>query len=395
MGALSGIKVLDLSIIVQGPQAAAMLADLGAEVIKVELPGAGDLARWITISPDDQRSAYFYALNRGKRSVTLDLRTPGGKRAVLRLAETADVVVSNFSPGTLERWGLGYEELSAVNPRIVFATGSAFGPVGPDAEREGADLVGQAVGGIISTTGVDGGDPTPIAAVIADHCGSQNMVIGILAALLHREQTGRGQRVDVSLLGGQIWAQASEITHYLLSGQLPGRANRGNPMVRALYGIFRTADGWLALVGVPNHLWTDFCRAIEREDLVDDARFNTLFQRPEDLAVRWGICDEVFPHRTTDDWCARLKAHGQRYAPVNDYIRVVDDPQPWANGYLVRVEHPEWGEIPAIGCPILFSETPAVPGAVAPELGAHTEEILLAAGFGWDELEQLRAEGAW
>ncbi|MEA3216457.1 MAG: hypothetical protein QOJ19_2613 [Acidimicrobiia bacterium] len=395
MGPLHGIRVLDASIVVQGPQAGAMLHDLGADVVKIEQPGVGDLIRWITISQDDNRSAYFQALNRGKRSVTLDLRTAGGRRALERLVETADVLLTNFCPGTMESWGLSYEHLSAINPRLVYAAASAFGTRGPEAMREGADLSGQAYGGLISATGVDGGDPTPVAAVVADHCGSQNLVVGVLAALLHRASSGRGQRVDVSLLGGQIWAQASEITHYLLSGQLPGRPNRGHPLLRALYGIFPTLDGWIAIVGVPSELWKGFCQSIEREDLFDDPRFNTLFQTPEALAELRALCNEIFPTRTTEEWCARLRATRQRFAPVNDYAQLVADPQPWENGYLVQAEHPELGSIPVIGSPIHFSETPAEPGAAAPDLGRHTEEVLLEVGFSWEELDQLRAEGAW
>lgn len=218
MGALDGITVLDLSTLIQGPQAAAMLHDLGARVTKIELPGVGDLARWISISDDDSRAPVFEANNRGKSSVTLDLRQPGGKRALEKLIETTDVLIHNFVPGTMELWGLSYDELSAINPRLVYASGSSYGPLGELAEREGADTIGQAWGGLISTTGMVGGDPTPIGALIADHSGSQNMVTGILASLFHREKSGEGQRVDVSLLGGMVWAQASELTHTMLSG---------------------------------------------------------------------------------------------------------------------------------------------------------------------------------
>ena len=187
-GALEGIRVLDLGLLVQAPQAGQLLGDLGADVIKVELPGLGDQARWIPASMEDLRPAYFIGCNRGKRSLTLDLRTEAGRDVFLRLAETADVIVSNFLPGTLERWGLSYEEVSARNPRIVYACGSSFGPVGPDADRKGADLAGQAAGGLIRRTGP--GNPTPVGVTIADHIGSQNMCNGVLAALFARERTG-------------------------------------------------------------------------------------------------------------------------------------------------------------------------------------------------------------
>ena len=175
-GALHGLRVVEAGLLVQGPQAAATLSDWGAEVVKVELPGFGDQSRWLLLAPDDPRSAYFIACNRGKRSVTIDLRNSSGREVFLRLVETADVVITNFKPGTMEAWGLGYEEVAARNPRVVYAAGSTFGEIGPDAQREGADLSGQAAGGLISTTGMDGGDPTPIGVTIADHIAAQNLV---------------------------------------------------------------------------------------------------------------------------------------------------------------------------------------------------------------------------
>lgn len=393
-GALAGIRVLDCSVIVQGPQAAAMMADLGADVVKIELPGVGDIGRRALV-PGSEASGFFHACNRGKRSAELDLRTPAGRRAFLRLAEGADVVISNFTPGTMERWGLGYEDVAAVNPGIVYGTASAFGPVGPDAEREGADLAGQSAGGLVSTTGVDGTDPTPAAAVVADHSGSQNLVTGVLAALLERHRTGLGQRVDVSLLGAMVWAQASELTHLLLHGQPAGRANRGHPMIRGVYRMFRTADGYLSMVGVPTTSFPAFCRAIERPDLAADPRYQEVRIAPGPLAELLDELDRVFPTRTTAEWEARLRAEHQRFAVVRDHAQVVADPQVWANGYLVEVEHPEHGTVRAVGNPIRFSRTPAVVSAVLPELGQHTEEVLLEAGFSWDDIEELRRGGAF
>ncbi|MGD9705243.1 MAG: CaiB/BaiF CoA transferase family protein, partial [Acidimicrobiia bacterium] len=336
MGALDAIRVLDLGLLVQGPQAAAMLGDLGADVIKVELPLIGDQARWIGASPpDDTRAPYFLANNRGKRSITLDLRTAGGVEAFKRLAATADVMISNFKPGTLEDWGLGYEALAETNPGLVYATGSAFGPAGPDAEREGADLAGQAASGLIATTGTDDGEPTPIGVTIADHIASQNMVAGVLAALLARGRTGRGQRVDVSLVGGLIYAQAAEYTAYFLSGRQPGRSNHGHPLIPAVYGIFPTADGWLAVIGVPPHLKAAFYAAIDRPDLAEDPRFSGLFLMPDDKRALFAILDGVFRTATTEDWLTRLRAAGQRVAPVRDYAAVAVDPQVLENGYIV------------------------------------------------------------
>src|SRR3954453_7851194 len=250
MGALDGIKVIEAGLLVQGPQAAATLAEWGADVVKVELPGFGDQSRWLPVQPGDARSAYFIGCNRGKRSVTADLRTPGGREGFLRLGGGGDVVITNFAPGTMEGWGLGYDDVAARNPRIVYAAGSTYGTKGTDATREGADLSAQAAGGLVSTTGRDGQELTPVGATIADHIAAQNLVGGIVAALYAREKTGRGQSVTTSLVGGQIWAQASEYTGCLLRGRPAGRSNRGHPLIPGLYGIFRTEDGWIAVVGI-------------------------------------------------------------------------------------------------------------------------------------------------
>jgi crotonobetainyl-CoA:carnitine CoA-transferase CaiB-like acyl-CoA transferase len=393
-GALEGVRVLDLSTLVQGPQAGALLHDLGAEVIKVELPEVGDVGRHVKVIPEIGHSAVFVACNRGKRSITIDLRTPEGKATLERLVAQSDVLLSNFKPGTLDEWGLSYEHLSTVNPRLIWAAGSYLGPVGPDAQREGADMVGQASGGIIATTGDDGGPMTPVGALIADHCGSQNLSNGILAALYARERTGRGQRVDVSLVGGQIWAQASEYTHYLLSGDEAGRSNGGHPLVDALYGIFPTADGYIAIAGCPEPLWPGMLRAVERPDLADNPRFGTYFSTPEIRAELREVFNEIFATRTTDEWVPRLAAEEQRFAPVRSQGEVAADPQIAANNYIVEVDHPEWGKKQMIGCPITMSDTPTRWGTEVAELGQHTEEVLLEFDFSWEEISALREAGA-
>ncbi len=393
-GALDGIRVLDLSTLVQGPQAAALLHDLGAEVIKIELPEVGDVGRHVAVIPEIGHSAVFVACNRGKRSITVDLRTSDGKRVLERLVEQSDVLLSNFKPGTLDEWGLGYEHLSSINPRLIWAAGSFLGPVGPDATAEGADMVGQASGGIISTTGDDGGPMTPVGALIADHCGSQNLSNGILAALFARERTGRGQRVDVSLVGGQIWAQASEYTHYMLSGEQAGRSNGGHPLVNALYGIFATSDGYLAIAGCPEHLWPGMVRAVERPDLHDNPRFGAYFTTEEIRAELREVFTEIFATRTTAEWAERLSAEEQRFAPVRSHAEVVADPQMAANNYIVEVDHPEWGSKKLPGCPITMSGTPTRWGTEVAELGQHTEEVLVEFGFSWDEIGALRDAGA-
>ncbi len=388
---LEGIRVLEAGLLIQGPQAAALLADMGAEVIKIELPGMGDQGRYIQLTPGDPRSAVHIACNRGKRSVCLDLRHRRGAEIFKRLAADADVAISNFRPGTMEDWGIGHDDLAAVNPRIICAQGSTFGPLGADARREGADLSGQSAGGLISTTGQDAGPPTPMGVFIADHVGSLNMVAGILAALHARAATGRGQRVEVSLLGGQIWAQATEYTHYLLTGELPGRANFGHPLIKALYGIFETADGWLAIIGVPATARDAFFAAVDKPELALDERLQAVFLAPEDLAWLKAQLASAFKTRPTAHWCQAMVEAGVRYAPVRDYRQVVDDPGPWENGYFTELTDPSGAVHRVVGTPIRMSETPLQPAAVAPELGAHTEEVLREAGLDDAELADLRA----
>jgi crotonobetainyl-CoA:carnitine CoA-transferase CaiB-like acyl-CoA transferase len=393
MGPLDGVRVLDLGLLVQAPQAGALFSDMGADVIKVELPMMGDQARWIPLSTEDPRAPYWIGVNRGKRSVTIDLRKPAGVEVFLKLADTADVVISNFKPGTLDGWGLGYEVLRARNPRIIYATGSAFGPDGAEAEREGADMAGQAMGGLISTTGRDGGDPTPVGVTIADHIASQNMASGVLAALFARERTGKGQRIDVSLLGGQVWAQASEMSAFLFGG-FKGRANRGHPLLHAVYGILPTADGHIAMVGIPPALRPAFYEAIGRQDLYEIPRFSAMFMNAADKQDLFDELEVTFRTKTTAEWCTILKAAGQRFAPVNNYEQVSNDPQVLANGYIIEIDHPQWGRVKSIGTPIRMSDTPLVPGEVAPELGQDTEMLLLELGYTWEDIDSFRQSGS-
>src|SRR4051812_10571806 len=336
MGALDGIRVVEAGLLVQGPQCAEMLGDWGADVVKVELPNFGDQSRWLPIKPGDVRSAYFTACNRGKRSITVDLRVPDGRELFLKLAEWADVVITNFKPGTMEDWGLGYDEVAARNPRVVYAAGSTFGTEGPDATREGADLSAQAAAGLISSTGRPGGEPSPVGATIADHIASLNLASGVLAALLARERTGRGQKIETSLVGGQLWAQASEYTAYLLSGEQHGPANRGNPLIPGLYGIFPTSDGWIAVVGVVGPARSKFFEVIGRPELIDE--FPQLFYWNEEKAQLFPKLDETFSTQTTAEWSKVLTEAGLRNAPVRNYAEVVDDPAIWANGYLAKLD---------------------------------------------------------
>ena len=390
MGALEGIRVVDVGLLVQGPQAGQTLRDLGAEVIKVELPGLGDMARWTPISMEDLRTPYFEACNRGKKSITIDLRVTEGANIFRKLVDTADVLVANFKPGTLEAWGLSYEELSKTNPGLIYAMGSTFGPEGKGADREGADLAGQAAGGLISTTGSDGEPPTPVGATIADHIGSMNMTVGILAALFSRNVTGKGQRVDVSLLGGQIYAQASEYTAYLMTEKVPGRSNGGHPLLPMAYGILETADGHIALVGVLPDKRQALYEAAGVPELIEDERFAPIIYTTEIRQELFRLLADGFKAKTTDEWAAILDRIEVRYAPVNDYAQAASDPLVTTNNYIVELEDVNGETRRVVGSPIKMSDTPTSPSASAPELGQHTEEVLLGLGYTWEQIGELR-----
>jgi len=392
MGNLDGIRVLEAGLLVQGPQASLTMLEWGADVVKIELPGFGDQSRWLPLSRSDRRSAWFAAYNRGKRSMTIDLRVPKGRDVFLRLVEDADVVITNFKPGTMDAWGLGYADAAGRNPRIIYAMGSSFGPEGPDAAREGADLSAQASGGLISTTGGGGSDPSPLAATIADHIAGQNLVAGVLAALYARERTGRGQLVETSLLGGQVWAQAGEFTKYLMTGEISGPANRGHPMIPGIYGMFATSDGWIAIVGVAGAARDLFYETLGRPDLIE--RFNRLLYFEEDKAELWPILDEVFATKSTAEWSSLLGAAGLRFAPVRNHAEVAEDAGVSANGYIAHAGQDASGErARVVRTPVRFSETMPPTNADVPELGQHTEEVLLEAGYSWDEIGALGEEG--
>jgi crotonobetainyl-CoA:carnitine CoA-transferase CaiB-like acyl-CoA transferase len=291
----------------------------------------------------------------------------------------------------MEKLGLGYEALKAVNPRVIYAAASAFGTKGPLGRKPGNDILAQAMSGLMSVTG-EGESPTPAGVAIADHIGAVTLALGIVSALFARERTGVGQQVEVSLLGSLIAAQSWELTHYLVSRELPAKAGRGHSHLPFLWYTYRTADGYLALGGVDPMRWPRFCAAIGRPELENDERFDSHGNRIRARDELNRLLEEHFSTRPTREWLPPLEEADIFCAPVYNYEQLVDDPQVQANGYLTTMHHPRVGEIQVVASPIRFSETPAAIRGPEPQLGEHTEELLRGIGYTAAEVEELRGE---
>lgn len=388
-GPLDGVKVIEFGQEIQGPFAGLLLSYLGAQIYKIERREGGDLsrraaARWVDklkgVSP------YFLSFNRGKRSITLDLKTQEGREVVYRLAERCDVVVSNWREGVLDRLHLGYDDLKVRNPRIVFAQGSGFGPQGPLARRPARDVLAQAYSGLMSMTGRADDLPLGAGAAIADQSGGLHLVTAVLGALYYRERTGHGQRVSTSIYGSLIGLQTWELTQYSLTKQAV-KAGRHHVFVRGAWGAFKTADGYLCLAGVGEDRWERFCRIVP--GLAGDPRFATMEARTKNAEAFVAALDEVFPRRATREWLDDLQKADILCAPVQTYDDVLNDEQARANGYIQTMNNRVLGEITVAGPPFTMSETPLGIQGDPPELGEHTEEILLELGYTWADIERL------
>ena len=393
MGPLEGVRVLEFTVFQQGPQASLVFADMGAQVIKVEPPQFGDLGRVIGSVGEERFSPYFLAHNRGKRSMSLNLKNKEAVSICLDLAAKTDVAIHNFRPGVMERLGLGYDEIRARNEQIIYGHASGWGPEGPRAKHPAFDLAAQAQGGIVGVTGEAGGYPLPAGAAIADYVGALNLATAVISALYARERTGKGQRIDTSLLGGQIAMQAWEIQHYITHREL-GRAGRGHHYLPTIWRVFKTADSYVVVGGLPENRWPKFCEALELPEVEHDERFAGFRERLANMAELYEILDEAFLNKTSDEWMELLKEADCICAPVATYEDLIDDPQVRANDYIVEVDHPTQGRLPVVGAPWRFSETPTKIAPAAPELGEHTEEVLQELGYSWERIEELRSQGA-
>ena len=391
-GPLKGVKVLDLTQIMAGPMCTLLLADMGADVIKVERPGSGDDTRRMGSRVGGGFAAGFLALNRNKRSIALDLRAAAGKAVFRRLGETADIVVENFRPGVMERLGLGYAALAEINPRLIYASISGFGGTGPYRSRGGFDLVAQGMSGLMSVTGFPGGPPAKVGVPITDIGAGSFAAFGILAAYIHAQRTGQGQQVDASLLEAGIAYTVWESSEYFASGEVPGPLGSAH-RVNAPYQALRTRDGYINIGAASQPTWEQFCRAIGQEQLIEDARYrepNDRKARETELAA---LLESILTQRTTAYWLERLEAAGVVAGPIYDMAQVYADEQTLAREMLVTLEDPELGTLRNIGTPVKLSATPGSIRRRGPALGEHTRDILLEHGYTDAEVDELVAAG--
>ena len=393
-GALEGIQVVELAHIMAGPVCGLMLADMGADVVKVErLPG-GDGTRGFVPPDIAGESAAFMMLNRGKRGLALDLRSPAGLDVVRRLIGSADVLIENFRVGTMERMGLGWEELQAFNPRLVYCQITGFGRTGPLAERGGFDLIAQGYSGLMSVTGEGPGRaPVKVGAPVTDVTAGILAAFGVAAALLERERTGRGQRVDTSLLEAGIMQTFWQSAIALASGESPGALGTAHPLT-APYQSFRTADGWINVGASNEGTWLRLTRALSAQELASDRRFETNAARMLHLAELVELLTPYFSTRTSDEWIEILEKAGVPAGPVASVGEMLAHPQTLAREMVIEAEHTKLGSQRSLGFAVKMSGSARVSRqAGAPLLGEHTREVLQGAGYDADEIDALLKNG--
>lgn len=391
-GALSGLRVLDLTRILSGPFASMTLADLGADVVKVEDPARGDDTRQWGPPFQGDEAAYFLSVNRNKRSIALDLKAPDGRRVAERLAASADVLVENFRPGTAARLGLGYPQLSAINPRLVYASISGYGQTGPYAGEPGYDAIAQALSGIMSVTGEADGPPVRVGVSTADLGAGMWALVGILAALHARHRTGRGQWVDVSLLDGQVaWLTYVAAGHFA-TGATPQRYGSAHPTI-VPYQAFPTDDRHLMVAVGNDALWRRFAPVLGLDHLIDDPRFATNPSRVEHRDQLLPVIEATLATRGADDWAKLLAAAGVPAAPINTVDQALQHPQVLARGMVAELDHPTAGRLRAVASPVKLSSHPPTVRTAPPAQGEHTDAVLGQMGYGPAAIERFRATG--
>ena len=375
-GLLHGIRIIDLTRVLAGPYCTMMLGDLGADVIKVEVPGRGDDTRhWGPPFAEGGESAYFISANRNKRSLSLDLKSPQGLQILKDLIRQGDVLVDNFKAGTLERLGLDYTAMQALRPGLIYCTITGYGYSGPYRDRPGYDFMAQALGGIMSITGPEQGDPVRVGVAITDIMTGIFASNAIMAALFARERTGDGQRIDMSLLDSQVATLSYVASNYLISGQPPQRFGNGHPNI-VPYQSFEASDKHIAFAAGNDLQWEKFCLAVGQEDWITDDRFSTNSQRVKNRAVIIPLLDELFLSKNAAEWIALCEQVGIPAAPINSVEDVFQNPQVQARQRVIHTDHPTAGNIPLVASPLNILTDPPTVRYPPPLLGQHTEEIL-------------------
>jgi crotonobetainyl-CoA:carnitine CoA-transferase CaiB-like acyl-CoA transferase len=373
-GPLAGIRVIDLTRVLAGPFAAMSLGDMGAEVIKVEEPGKGDDTRgWPPFAGGE--ATYFLSVNRNKKSLTLNMKPPEGQAILRALIARADVVLENFRPGTMERLGFGYERLARENPRLIYCSISGFGESGPESHRPGYDLIVQGESGVMDLTGFPDGPPVKVGNSIGDLVAGMAAAQGVALALLARERTGKGQKVEIGMLDVMASLLTYQAGLYWNAGGRPGRRGNQHPSI-VPYEVFQAQDAYLTLGVANNSLWERACRALGREDLARDPRFDTESNRVANRAELIPILNEIFGSRPADEWLARLHQHGVPAGRINTVAEVCESPHLKARGMIVSLPHPRAGAVTVMGLPIRLHSTPGAAVLPPPMLGEHTDEIL-------------------
>jgi crotonobetainyl-CoA:carnitine CoA-transferase CaiB-like acyl-CoA transferase len=392
-GALDGIRVVDLTRALAGPYCTLMLADHGADVVKIEIPGTGDETRDWAPPHIKGVSAYYLAINRNKRSVTCDLKHPDGKRVLERLIERADVVVENFSPGVLGRLGFPDDRVRAMNRRAVVCHVSGFGQDGPGRAWAAYDLVVQGMGGVMSLTGPAGGDPVMVGVPQADMVAGMFAAFAIVAALEARHRTGEGQVIDATMIGGQVALLSRQAARYFADGTVP--RPEGNVHASIVpYQTFRAADGFVNICCANNALFERMCRAIDLEDLLDDARFADNGSRVKHRDILVPLIEARVHQIKKGEVVRKLREANVPVGPINDLAEVFNDPVVRHLGLIAEVDHPVAGRVRAPGIPVRMSETPASVRRAPPLLGEHTDEVLAELGYEPDDIKRLHTDGA-
>ncbi|MFH1928009.1 MAG: CoA transferase [Chloroflexota bacterium] len=392
MLSLEGIRVLDLSRVLAAPFCTMILGDLGADIIKVERPGRGDDTRAWDPPSIGGESAYFLCVNRNKRSITVDLKSEGGKEIIRRLAKHCDVLMENFRPGVLDSLGLGYEVMREVNPRLVFCSLTGYGQTGPYSHRPGYDLLAQAEGGLMSVTGPEDGEPYKVGASLADIMTGLFAAIGMLSALRERESSGEGQHIDVCLLDTVMAALSNVASNALISGKTPGRYGNEHPNI-VPYQSVPTADGYMMVAVGNDQQWMRFCRAVDKEEWITDPRFATNPNRVNNRDALRPLLNEVTATRSSEEWLSLLREANIPCGPVNTVAQALSLAHSKAREMVVTMSHPTVGEVPLVGSPLKLSRTPVAMRRHPPLLGEHTDEILQDLGSGPGDIARLHAEG--